>query len=350
MSTSFWIAVPVNCPISTRFLPATAGPVLLVQSGALGDSILSLNVADQLAGRFPDLSVEMLGHLDYIRLFPGRSSISAVSDIDTAPLHLLFADPATELPSAFADYLHRFSAVISWFGQPDTLFARNLCYAVPGLVFFIDRGPPPGYPHHVVHYWLTQLFDTLPAASSSNAPGLRAGGLSLSPQDTATADTQLSRLLPWPIHSTDYFVFHPGAGSLGKCWPIDSFVQLAQRFHSCTDYRVVYLLGPAERERFSAKTLETLRNSAPVLSDLDITSAAALICRSRGFLGHDSGPTHLAAALGVPTVAIFGPTNPTHWQPLGPSVRLICPPPDRPQPSLDGVTINRVYQTLIADE
>ena len=364
--------MPVPSPISKLILTDPSRPMLLIQPGALGDSILSLHVADQLREAFPGSPIEMLGHLGYIRLFAGRSSIATVSDIDTAPLHTLFTDPPSDLPPAFADYLHRFSAVITWLGEPDTPFAHNLSSAIDGPVFFIDRGPPLDYPNHVVHYWLSQLFPDLSSNApvrhpggasvipdfrlgdpaeirnpeSSNAPDLRVGGLSLSAQDIATASIQLSELLPWPIDTTDYFVFHPGAGSPDKCWPIDSFVQLAHMIQTRTNYRVIYLIGPTEKERFSPAALETLRNSAPVLSDLDIVLAAALIHRSRGFLGHDTGPTHLAAALGLPTLAIFGPTDPTHWQPLGPAARFIRPAPGRSKPSLSAVTVSQVYQTI----
>ena len=327
------------CHISTRFLADISQPVLLIQPGALGDSLLSLAVADQLLEAFPGLPIEMLGHLDYIRLFAGRSSITAVSDIDTAPLHLLFAQPPADLPPALADYLARFSAVINWLGQEGTPFARNLASAVAGPTLFIDRGPPTDYPHHVVHYWLSQLFDPPPPVAS-NACRMR-----LSDQDISTADADLSKLLPWPIDTTDYLVFHPGAGSPKKCWPIDSFVHLAQLITSRTNYRIVYLLGPVEQERFSPDTFALLSSTGRVLSDLDMSLVAALLSRSRAFLGHDTGPTHLAAAFGVPTVAIFGPTSPTHWQPLGSAVRLICSANSSPL-TAHSLTIDSVYSTL----
>jgi hypothetical protein len=332
----------VSRPTSRPFLADISGPVLLIQPGALGDSLLSLAVAGRLSKileTFPGLPIEMLGHLDYIRLFAGRSSITAASDIDTTPMHLLFADPPADLPKAFADYLSRFSAVITWLGAQGTPFAGNLASAVSGPAFFIDRSPPADYPHHVVRYWLSQLFDPPPPAEP------HACRLCLSDQDISAADTELSKLLPWPIDTTDYFVFHPGAGSPAKCWPVDSFVQLAQLITARTDYRVVYLLGPTERERFSRDTFALLSGTGHVLVDLDISLVAALIHRSRGFLGHDSGPTHLASALGVPTVAIFGPTNPIHWQPLGPIVRLISAANDSPL-TAHSLSIDSVYSTI----
>ncbi len=107
----------------------------------------------------------------------------------------------------------------------------------------------------------------------------------------------------------------------------------------------MYLLGPAETERFDARTLALLNTTGQVLSGLDIPQAAALISYSRAFLGHDSGPTHLAAALSIPTLAIFGPSNPTHWQPLCPTTRIICSPNQSPL-SAESIPVDSTYNIL----
>lgn len=286
----------------------------MIQPGALGDSLLSLAVAEQ----YPGLTIEMLGHLEYISVFPGRSAVATVADIDTAPLHSLFADPPDDLPPAFANYLSRFDAILTWLGSTDTSFCRHLSTAVSGSVIFIDRGPPPDYPHHVVHYWFSQMFSEPPTSETWTCR------LTVSAHDLHAVVPRLSERLGFSPERTAYLVFHPGAGSPKKCWPVECFAELASLASKGIGCRIVYLLGPAEQERFAPADLQLLASTGQVLSGLDITSAAILIRLARAFVGHDSGPTHLAAAFGTPTLAIFGPTNPTHWRPLGCSVRLIC--------------------------
>ncbi len=312
---------------------------MLIQPGALGDSLLTLPVADQLSKAFPHLSIEILGHLDYISLFTRHLAITATADIDTAPLHLLFADPPAELPPAFADYLTRFDSAVTWLGQSDSPFSRNFSAAIPGPVIFIDRAPPPDYPHHVVHYWLSQFFENPPPPDQCDSQ------LRLSNADISAAVQQLTPRLGWPIDRTEYLVFHPGAGSPQKTWPAPCFAQLADRISKNSNYRIVYLLGPAETERFSPETINLLRTTGQVLPDLDIPQASALISHARAFLGHDSGPAHLAAALSIPTLAIFGPSNPTHWQPLGPTTRTICSPDQSPL-SAESIPVDSAYNVL----
>ncbi len=315
--------------------------LLLIQPGALGDSLLTLPVADQLSKALPGLAIEMLGHLDYISLFTRHRAITATADIDTAPLHLLFADPPAELPPAFADFLARFDAVVTWLGEPHSSFACNLSAAIAGPVICIDRGPPPDHPHHVVHYWLSELFENPPPQHQWDYQ------LRLSQADISAAARKLHPRLGWPLDRTDYLVFHPGAGSPQKTWPASCFAQLASRIAEKSNYRVVYLLGPAEAERFDARSISLLNSTGQVLPDLDIPQACALISHSLAFLGHDSGPTHLAAALSARTLAIFGPSNPTHWQPLGPNVKVIHSGLEgQLAPSLEAITPDRLYNAL----
>lgn len=333
------VSQPKLAPLSRHLAQHPPRRLLLIQPGALGDSLLTLPIAGQLGKTFPKLAIEIMGHLDYIRPFIHHLAITAIASIDTAPLHLLFAESPGQLPAAFAHYLARFDAVVTWLSQPDSPFARNLSAAVAGPVICINPSPPPDYPHHVVHYWLSQLFRNPPPPQQCDSK------LRLSNADISPAVQQLSTRLSWPLEKTNYLVFHPGAGSEQKTWPPTCFAQLARRITEDTNYRVVYILGPAETERFSDETINLLNSTGQVLSDLDITQASALLHHARAFLGHDSGPTHLALALSIPTLALFGPSNPTHWRPLAPSAKIICTP-DQSSLCSQSLTVDTVYDAL----
>ena len=123
---------------------------------------------------------------------------------------------------------------------------------------------------------------------------------------------------PLPLFPTDSSlvrvpgatVIHPGSGSPEKNWPVDRFVALGERLQSA-GHRVTWLRGPAEGAPPPAAAGFT------DLADLSLRSLAATLSASRLFIGNDSGVSHLAAAVGASTFALFGPTDPAVWRPDG---------------------------------
>lgn len=116
-------------------------------------------------------------------------------------------------------------------------------------------------------------------------------------------------------------MIHPGAGSVDKCVAIERLEEAAVRL-AVGGVRTVWMIGPAERERFGAPLVSRLERVGAVFEDEDVCVAAERVCAAGAFVGHDTGMTHVAAGAGVRTVALFGPTDPRIWQPKGPRVRV----------------------------
>lgn len=112
-----------------------------------------------------------------------------------------------------------------------------------------------------------------------------------------------------------YAVIHAGSGSIKKNWPEENYLRLADRLRD-DGFEIVWITGPAEKRGNHPCQDKICRN-------LPLSLLAAVISRSRLYVGNDSGPTHLSAALGIPTVVIFGPSNPRIWKPAGIKVRVI---------------------------
>lgn len=133
-------------------------------------------------------------------------------------------------------------------------------------------------------------------------------------------------------------VAHAGAGGEAKRWPAQRWAALAEAWQA--EGRAVRLVaGPVERERLSTSERATLDAAGLGVID-DLGALARTLAGARLFVGHDTGPTHLAAQLGVPTLALFGPTDPALWAPVGPGVRVLAPPErtaDLAWLSVDGV-------------
>jgi ADP-heptose:LPS heptosyltransferase len=116
----------------------------------------------------------------------------------------------------------------------------------------------------------------------------------------------------WRVPWEGRLVAHPGAGSPSKCWPREGFREVVERWTEGGG-EVVVLLGPAE-DGLRATWRATGHRLA---TDLDLLGTAALLASAPRYLGNDSGISHLAGALGLAGIVLFGPTRPERWRPLG---------------------------------
>jgi heptosyltransferase-3 len=209
--------------------------------------------------------------------------------------------PLAERPKTLVDGAH---AVYTFTNDsPEPLRAQ----APEAQVIALRTVPPDGWTRHASEWLLEQLkpYPTVRAAVEQMLRSVNARGVGTGRS-----------------HDGDVVV-HPGSGSREKCWPVEKFVELIDRIRrQRLDVRV--LLGEAELERFSKDNLATLEQHATAVRrpsnflELfnELRSAMALVA-------NDSGPAHLGAMVGVPTVALFGPTDPAVWKPLGPRVTAL---------------------------
>jgi heptosyltransferase-2 len=122
-------------------------------------------------------------------------------------------------------------------------------------------------------------------------------------------------------------IVHPGSGGRRKCWPAERFLGLIQGL-SKAGHSVLALHGPAEQD-----LVPTLRSELPSRSVLlpspELPRLAALLSLGRLFVGNDAGPGHIAAAVGTPTLTLFGPTDPRVWAPRSDSAEWLRAPDGR---------------------
>jgi ADP-heptose:LPS heptosyltransferase len=120
-------------------------------------------------------------------------------------------------------------------------------------------------------------------------------------------------------------VLHPGAGGASKRWPASQFAALIRALRA--DLAPVLIAGPQD-EAIVARIVAEVGATATV-RDLSVAGLAAFLSTCGQYIGNDSGVTHLAGMLGVPTIALFGPTDPALWSPLGPRVVALRSPTGR---------------------
>jgi ADP-heptose:LPS heptosyltransferase len=132
-----------------------------------------------------------------------------------------------------------------------------------------------------------------------------------------------------PAPTGAYAVFHPFASTPEKTWPAESFLAVAGHLREKAGLDPVFLAGPDDNSGAFAG-FNVYRN-APLDQVISIVAGAQL------FIGNDSGPAHIAAAFGVPVVALFGPSDPVTWGPWRTESQVITSPESIGRISVDQV-------------
>lgn len=252
-------------PEDHRAEAPAAAPVarrLLIRPGAIGDTLVWLPAAAHLRPAeiwVPTANLPLVRHLA-----PARAIAS--TGLELAGL------PGYEVPAALSD----FDEIWSWYGANRDDFRA----AVAHLPFRFFRALPDGNGHAVDFY-----------AAQTGAPP------SLIPR------------LPVERHNSGFAVIHPFSSSPRKNWPLEKFAAVAQA-----------LQNDGVEVRFTAGPDEPLDGA--VRFD-DLGRLAEWLAQASIYIGNDSGITHLAAACGVPVVALFGPASPRAWTPRGSRVRVL---------------------------
>jgi ADP-heptose:LPS heptosyltransferase len=112
-------------------------------------------------------------------------------------------------------------------------------------------------------------------------------------------------------------ILHPGSGSKKKVWPLERFLDLAHILQDLIDSKIFLVLGPAEGPEVQKAFKGMESNTVIMGKDLTLLQLASVMEGCRFFVGNDSGISHMAAALGLPTVVLFGPTDQKVWSPRG---------------------------------
>jgi ADP-heptose:LPS heptosyltransferase len=244
---------------------------------------------------------------------PGPGEVDRHTPLDGAEAAAWLGDETPGSP--FAEELGA-DAVLALTRSPDLL--ERLRGLAP-RVLFRDPTPPPAAR---ASHWYAEPTQELGADPSSDPP----------PLVFAPAEEESARAFA-PRLPRGFLAVHPGSGSATKNWPAE---RLAYFVRAHTDGRPWLLVsGPADEEGTGALS------PVPGLilaRDLPVRVLGALLARAGLYVGNDSGVTHLAAATGAPTLALFGPTSAETWGPDGPRVEAVS----SPDGTMEGLDLARV--------
>ncbi len=283
--------------------------ILVIRGGAIGDFILTLPAIRLLRENFPGAEIEILGYEHIIELARGRFYADATRSIEYGPMAGFFVPNSTLAPDLVA-YFASFQQVISYLFDPDLFFENNLRRA--------------GVKNFLAAY--AKIDDSEHAAGQLARPLQRmalflddaAAQLHPSAEDKARAQEFLG------TSTAPLIAIHPGSGSPRKNWPAEKWAAVARWLRAHTRQSRLLLIG-GEADAAQLATVQAALGDAEILvaQHLPLPTLAAVLERSHLFLGHDSGISHVAAAVDTPCVLLFGPTDPAIWAPQNAGVKVL---------------------------
>lgn len=277
---------------------AITGPILVIFPGALGDLICLVPTLRAIARRHPGAPLELMARAELARFATGRLGVTHGHSIDRREVAQLFAARAGSIAAGARTFFESFGRVYCFFAADDAHFRSALEAVTEGRASFFPFRPPGA--GHITAGYLREI--------GGGAPTFLDCSFKLNREDLELAEDRLAGL---GLEAGRLMIVLPGSGSIAKNWPAENFVALATTL--AARIRPLVILGPAE----SALEPIFTASGLPSIVHLDLAEVAALARLSGCFVGNDSGVSHLAAAAGAPGLAIFGPTDPARWRPLG---------------------------------
>ena len=265
--------------------------VLVIRGGAIGDFILTLPVMRLLREMIPNCHLEVMGYLSIATLAQTAGLADSVRSLDHRTMAALFAKNAP-IDEALAEHLKSFNLIVSYLFDPDGHFRASMERIGVKTLIECSHRVQPDQGH----------------ASRQLAKPLEKLAMFVEDSHLQTAHFERREVMP------NRLAIHLGSGSEKKNWPLERWLALADDFR---DHEVIFITGEAEQER------GMLIENRPSWHSLPLPELACRLSTCTAFLGHDSGISHLAAACGVPSLLLFGPTDPAVWAPPQPWVTIL---------------------------
>jgi len=275
---------------------------LVLRLGSLGDIVHTFPAVAGLRETYPSAEIVWLTHPRWELLVRSSGLVSAIWPTDprqTPSLRKAVRDIRATRWDAAIDYQGLWkSAGLAFFGGIKKRIGFSSAtireFGVP--ILYTDR----------VHCVTTHIADQNGELSS------RAGARNGVAPFSLTIPEEACRIVHDYLQAEKlerYIVLSPGGGWRSKCWPAERFGQLCQQIRDRLNLRCVVNYGPGEDDLASA-VREASGVAEPLLYNGALGPLMALLRNAACIVGGDTGPLHLAIALGTPAVALFGPTDP----------------------------------------
>jgi heptosyltransferase-2 len=302
----------------------TRGKILVIRGGAIGDFVLTLPVLAALREHFPETHLAVLGYPHIAGLALAGDLVDEVRSIEARALAGFFANGG-DLDPDLSGFFGQASIILSYLYDPDGIFQQNVA-RVSGAQFIAGpHRPDERLPLHAAETFLRPL-ERLAIFSAEATPKL------LLPEPTAPK-----------LGYGRWLAVHPGSGSARKNWPESRWAELLDRLMVETAWKALVIGGEAEEGRHRRLAAKLPAKRCELLDHRPLTEVAQWLRECHAYVGHDSGISHLAAAVGLPSVILWGDSVEHVWRPLGEHVRIV-----RAADGLEQTPVCEVFSALAA--
>ncbi|MEI7938449.1 MAG: glycosyltransferase family 9 protein [Verrucomicrobiota bacterium] len=282
---------------------SSQGRILVIRGGAIGDFILTLPAIAALRRQFPQARLEVLGYPHIAQLAMVGGLVDRVQSIEAGPLAGFFARGG-RLAEHLVDYFSEFDLILSYLYDPDGIFRTNVGLCTSAQFITGLHRPDEAAGLHATKVYLQPL-ERLAIFDADPVPRL-----ALSPRPP----------------SISLLALHPGSGSDRKNWPEPKWAELLRHLTDSTDADLLVVGGEAEGQRLQRLAAPLLPARSQLAQSLPLAELAHRLAGCRAFIGHDSGISHLAAAVGLPCLVLWGDTAEAIWRPPGERVLVLRHP------------------------
>ncbi|NIV40809.1 MAG: hypothetical protein GWN11_04130 [Candidatus Dadabacteria bacterium] len=281
--------------------------ILLIRRGALGDSVVTLPLLQILREKYKDCHIEVIGDSGYWSLaYPNY--IDKITSSDSKYINSLFLQDS--LDKETVQYYKNFDLILGFLIDRDGTVKKY--FSQSGIENYLLKEPfTEDTQMHIVKYTTSILDDAHIDYHDYKAPKI-----DIERSGTVFAEKLFNQL----GYHKKLISIHPRTYGI-KGLTLDKFIELGRWVEDELKGIPIWILGPVEYE--IREQLEFSFDKKSVIAENDLKKVAAIISATDFYVGCDTGITHLAAATGVDTITIFGPTNPDIWGSLGDNVKII---------------------------
>jgi len=279
------------------------GRILVIRGGAIGDFILTLPVLQAIKAHLPANDLEVLGYPRIAQLAVAGGLAARVQSIESRAVAGFFARNG-RLDEAMQDYFSEFDLIISFLYDPDEIFQQNVRRCTAGQFIAGPHRPDESQALPAAACFLKPL-ERLAIFNAENFPRLTIERTENGPASH----------LKLALATGGWLALHPGSGSEKKNWPEANWRRLVQGLIAESKLNLLIVGGESEGDRLNRLAAGLPADRVAIARSLPLPELAQLLALARGFVGHDSGISHLAAAVGRPGLVLWGDSNAEIWRP-----------------------------------